>query len=127
MGSRYPERKLPVSGCAGAAGVAVPGTWVRVVIRTDQNGRSSVVVGGSELIAPTAQSGLGVSGSVGLRVGQLRTSESWYVDDARDRRMVSPEPTTTISGIDSPEAGHFCGDRRCWGRATPPVGLARVR
>ena len=82
------------------AGSPSPGQWVRVVIRTDQLGNTAVIIDGTEVITATPQSGLGSSGSMGLRVGELPVSQQWYVDDARGRRLVTPEPTTSISSLD---------------------------
>ena len=71
-----------------------------MTLRTDQNGDTSVWIDGTEVIGPTNQGAVPASGSIGLRTGLLPPSESWYVDDVRARRVVTPEPTATLGPID---------------------------
>ncbi len=85
---------------AGPVGTPLTGQWVQVTIRTDESGASSVSIDGTEVIAATAQGTGMLSGSVGLRAGLLPIGEVWYVDDARARRLISAEPTTSIGPLE---------------------------
>ncbi len=76
------------------------GTWVKVEQWTDQNGASRLLVDGVEVAPWTAQAALPAGGSLGLRVGRLPGGQSWYVDDPRARRLVMPEPTSTLGPLD---------------------------
>jgi len=40
------------------------------------------------------------SGSIGLRAGLLPGGTSWFVDDVQARRLVTPEPVTSLGPID---------------------------
>lgn len=85
-----------VDGSIG--GSIAAGTWTRVEIRTDELGRSSVWIGGTQVIAPTAHSGGTSAGAAGLRADTL-IGQQWYVDDVLLRRYVSDEPTTVVGPI----------------------------
>lgn len=76
------------------------GRWVNVEIWTDQLGRSRVVIDGDEVTSWTDQGDGLASGSVGLRVGELHPGNAWFVDDPRARRLVIPEPVTSLAPID---------------------------
>jgi hypothetical protein len=41
-----------------------------------------------------------LSGSMALRTGLLPTGQNWYIDDARGRKLITPEPSTTIVPLD---------------------------
>lgn len=83
------------------SGSTIPaGTWVRVEIRTDENGVSSVWRNGVQIVAPTAHSASRSGGSAGLRAVDLSSGQGWYVDDVRLRRYVSDEPATRLSWLD---------------------------
>ncbi len=85
---------------AAAAGTPATGTWVKVEIWTDQLGDSRILIDGVEVTGWTAQGSTLSSGSAGLRVGALPGGASWFVDDARARKLVTPEPVTTLSSLD---------------------------
>ncbi|MGI9601211.1 MAG: beta strand repeat-containing protein, partial [Acidimicrobiales bacterium] len=85
---------------AAPAGTPSTGTWVKVEMWTDQNGDSRIVVDGVEVTAWAAQGAALTSGSVALRAGQLPVGEDWYVDDARARKLVTPEPFTALGPLD---------------------------
>ena len=85
---------------AAAAGTPSTGTWVRVEIWTDQLGDSRILIDGVEVTGWTSQGGTLSSGSAGLRAGLLPGGESWFVDDARARKLITPEPLTTLSSLD---------------------------
>ena len=85
---------------AAAAGGSVPGVWVEVEMWTDQFGDSRLFIDGVEVTTWTAQGSALTSGSMALRVGALPPTESWYVDDARGRKLVTPEPVTVVSVLD---------------------------
>ena len=79
---------------------APPATWVKVVVRTDETGTSSVWIDDLMVIGPTLHSAGGSSGSVGLRIGELPTAETWHIDDVQLRRLVSDEPVTSLGPLD---------------------------
>ncbi len=85
---------------APAAGVPPTGTWVEVEIWTDQTGTSRVLIDGVEIIGWTPQGAALGSGSVALRAGARPPAEAWYVDDTRGRRLVIPEPVTSLGPLD---------------------------
>jgi hypothetical protein len=85
---------------AAPSGTPAAGSWTKVELHTDQNGDSRVVVDGTELIGSTAQGPVPATGSVGFRVGALPGTESWQIDDVRGRRLVAPEPVTTLGPLD---------------------------
>lgn len=76
------------------------GTWVRVEQWTDQNGNSRLIVDGNEVITWTGQTSPPVGGSVGFRVGRLPGAQTWFIDDPRARKLISPEPVTTLGPLD---------------------------
>jgi hypothetical protein len=73
-------------------------TWTRVELRTDELGRSAVLLDGTVVAGPTLHSGGPGRGSAGLRVGQLTIGQA-YVDDIRIRRYVSDEPIATLGPL----------------------------
>ncbi|MFK7918022.1 MAG: LamG-like jellyroll fold domain-containing protein [Ilumatobacter sp.] len=75
------------------------GQWVHVEIWTDQLNNTRLVVDGMEIIGWTAQGGALTTGSAGLAVHRLPNGEAWYVDDARTRKLVTPEPATTLGTL----------------------------
>ncbi len=85
---------------APPAGTPSTGTWVEVEIWTDQTGTSRVLIDGLEVIGWTAQGPSLGSGSVALRAGTRPATEAWYVDDTRGRRLVMPEPVTSLGPLD---------------------------
>ena len=85
---------------AAPSGTPLTGQWVQVTISTDESGNSSVSIDGTEITPATAQGAGLLSGSVGLRVGLLPIGQSWYVDDARARRLISIEPTTSVGPLE---------------------------
>ncbi|MDH3704976.1 MAG: right-handed parallel beta-helix repeat-containing protein [Acidimicrobiia bacterium] len=85
---------------APAAGSPAAGQWVKVEIWTDQNGESRLLIDDVEVTGWTAQGSALASGSIGLRAGYLSLSEDWWVDDAQARRLVTPEPFTTVGPLD---------------------------
>ena len=85
---------------AAAAGTPSVGTWVKVEIRTDQLGDSRVLVDGVEVTGWTAQGADLASGSMGLRVGSLPSGQEWSIDDARGRRLITPEPVAGLGPLD---------------------------
>ncbi|MEM9747587.1 MAG: LamG-like jellyroll fold domain-containing protein [Actinomycetota bacterium] len=74
-------------------------TWTKVEIRTDETGTSSVLVDGTQVIAPTAHGAGTSSGSAAFRVETLPGGDSWLVDDVRLRRLVSDEPVTSLAPL----------------------------
>ena len=85
---------------AAPAGTPDTGRWVQVEMWTDQQGNSRVLVDGIEVHGWTPQGATLASGSVGLRAASVPTGEAWYIDDARGRRLVTPEPVTTLGPLD---------------------------
>ena len=85
---------------AAAAGSPTTGSWVKVEVWTDQLGDSRILVDGVEVTGWTPAGTTLASGSAGLRVGLLPGGEDWFVDDARARRLVTPEPVTALSSLD---------------------------
>jgi len=85
---------------ASRTGVPVIGAWVKVTMKTDQNGDSSVWIDDTEIISPTNQGLVPESGSIGLRAGLLPGGTSWFVDDVQARRLVTPEPVTSLGPLD---------------------------
>ncbi|MEM9041714.1 MAG: LamG-like jellyroll fold domain-containing protein, partial [Actinomycetota bacterium] len=73
--------------------------WTKVEIRTDETGTSSVLLDGTQVIAPTAHSAGTSSGSAAFRVETLPGGDSWLVDDVRVRRLVSDEPSTSLAPL----------------------------
>ncbi|MEM9565832.1 MAG: LamG-like jellyroll fold domain-containing protein, partial [Actinomycetota bacterium] len=85
---------------AVAAGAPSTGTWVEVEIQTDQDGNSRILIDGVEVTGWTAQGGDPASGSIGLRTGLLPTGQRWYVDDPTARKLITPEPVTSLGPLD---------------------------
>jgi CSLREA domain-containing protein len=85
---------------AAPTGSPDTGRWVQVEIWTDQNGDSRVLVDGVEVIGWTPQGSALTSGSLGLRAGGIPAGENWYIDDTRGRRLITPEPVTTLGPLD---------------------------
>ncbi len=76
------------------------GTWAQIVLRTDELDVSSVWVDGIQILGPTAHTGGALTGSVGLRSGNIPVGETWNIDDIQLRRLVSDEPVTTLGPLD---------------------------
>ncbi len=85
---------------APAAGPSTTGTWVEVEIWTDQLGDTRLFINGIEETTWTPQGSALLSGSMALRAGLLPTGQNWYIDDARGRKLITPEPLTTIGPLD---------------------------
>ncbi|MDW3179674.1 MAG: right-handed parallel beta-helix repeat-containing protein [Acidimicrobiia bacterium] len=85
---------------APAAGSPTAGAWVNVEIRTDQFGATRLFIDGSEVTTTTPQGSALLSGSMALRAGLLPTGQTWYIDDARGRKLVTPEPVTSVGPLD---------------------------
>ena len=85
---------------AAAAGTPITGAWVKVEIWTDQTGTSRLLIDGTEVTTWTAQGADLASGSAGLRAAALGAGEQWFVDDPRARRLVIPEPLTSLGPLD---------------------------
>ncbi len=85
---------------AGPQGTLNTGTWVKVEIWTDQLGDTRLLIDGVEVTGWTSQGTAIESGSVALRTGQLPSGEDWYVDDARARKLVTPEPVASLGPLD---------------------------
>ena len=85
----------------GTGTLAPPtGTWVKVEQWTDQNGNSRLAVDGTEVVPWVGQTAPPAGGSVGFRVGELPGGQVWYIDDPRARKLISPEPVTTLGPLD---------------------------
>ncbi len=84
---------------AAASGTAVTGSWVQVEMWTDQLGDTRLFADGVEVIGWTSQGSALTSGSAGLQVDRLPTGEQWFVDDARARKLVTPEPVATLGPL----------------------------
>ncbi|MEM7322285.1 MAG: LamG-like jellyroll fold domain-containing protein, partial [Actinomycetota bacterium] len=85
---------------AAPAGSPPTGSWVEVVLRTDESGNSAVVIGGSEVISSTAQGSGLLTGSAALRAGLLPSGQFWYVDDVRARKLIGAEPTVSLGPLE---------------------------
>ncbi|MCP5029101.1 MAG: hypothetical protein GY929_22740, partial [Actinomycetia bacterium] len=85
---------------AAAAGAPSTGSWVKVELWTDQLGTSRLFIDGVEVTGWTAQGTDILSGSLGLRAGLLGVGEQWFIDDPRARRLVTPEPVTSLGPLD---------------------------
>ncbi|MEZ5227847.1 MAG: hypothetical protein R2710_14580 [Acidimicrobiales bacterium] len=88
------------TGFAPPGGTPATGRWVEVVLRTDDTGVSSVTIDGVEAIGPTALGLVLDQGSFGWRVGELGAGEAFNIDDARARKLVAVEPTTSLGALD---------------------------
>ncbi|MGI9608300.1 MAG: LamG-like jellyroll fold domain-containing protein [Acidimicrobiales bacterium] len=85
---------------APASGVPSTGAWMKVEIWTDQLGDTRLFIDGVEEQPWTAQGSALISGSMALRAGLLPTGQTWYVDDARGRKLITPEPLTSLGSLD---------------------------
>ena len=85
---------------ATGASSPVVGDWFEVEMWTDQEGDSRLFVDGAEVVGWTPQGDALTRGSAGLVVNRLPVGESWYVDDVRARKLVTPEPVTTLGPLD---------------------------
>ena len=85
---------------AAAAGTPSVGTWMKVEVWTDHLNASRILIDGVEVTGWTAQGSDLISGSLGLRAGVLGSGEQWFVDDARARRLVTPEPVASLGPLD---------------------------
>ena len=85
---------------APPTGTTNTGTWVKVTIRSDQNGDTSISIDDTQIVAPTNQGTIPASGSIGLRAGTLAPADDWFIDDIRARKLTSTEPTTTLGPLD---------------------------
>ena len=77
------------------------GTWRRVEVRVDQQGRLEATIDGSTRLPTTGTvPGSGAaSGTFAFRSGTLPADEVWWIDDVRARRYVVPEPTTSLATL----------------------------
>ena len=85
---------------APGAGSPVTGSWVKVEIWTDQLGDTRILIDDVEVTGWTTQGGALTTGSAGLRTGLLPGVEDWFIDDARGRKLITPEPLTSLSSVD---------------------------
>ena len=85
---------------ATTAGTPVTGAWFEVEMWTDQAGGTRLLIDGTEVIGWTAQGNALTSGSAGLLVNRLPVGQNWYVDDARARKLVMPEPVSSVGALD---------------------------
>ena len=76
------------------------GTWLKVALWTAPLGDPRLFIDGTQVTGWTAQGSALLSGSMALRAGLLPTGETWYVDDARGRKLVTPEPVTSLGALD---------------------------
>lgn len=83
---------LPPGGQTPAADA-----WQRVVVRIDPLGALSATADGVDVpTSGAAPGGLLPLGTFGLRLEQLPAGTSWWVDDLRVRRYVTPEPVAEL-------------------------------
>jgi CSLREA domain-containing protein len=82
------------------AATPVTGAWFEVEMWTDQAGNTRLLIDGAEVIGWTPQGHALTSGSAGLLVNRLPAGQSWYVDDARVRKLVMPEPVISLGPLD---------------------------
>ncbi len=95
------QRKGTVeSSDAAASGTPTTGTWMEVAVWTRPNGDSRILIDGVEVTPWTVQGTALISGSVGFRAGALQAIDDWYIDDARARKLVFPEPITNLGPLD---------------------------
>ncbi len=85
---------------AAAAGAPTSGTWQKVELWTDQLGDTRLFIDDIEVTGWTSQGNALLSGSLALRAGLLPSGQSWYVDDARGRKLITPEPVTSLGALD---------------------------
>ena len=95
------RRPASAGGSIDATGSTAPvvGDWFEVEMWTDQNGESRLLVDGVEVVGWTPQGDALTRGSAGLVVNRLPVGESWFVDDVRARKLVTPEPVTSLGPL----------------------------
>ena len=67
---------------------------------TDQLADTRLFIDVVEKTTWTSQGSALLSRSIATRAGLLPTGQNWYVDDARGRKLTTPEPLTTVRPLD---------------------------